>query len=277
MDFKQKMTDYALRHYKLVTLIIVIFVLVLGALIPRIKVDTDPENMLSPDEPVRVFHNVNKEQFALHDIVVLGIVNDKDPNGVFNPASLARIYELTEFAKTELIWPDEKYPNQQIGVIEVDILAPTTVDHIGQGGPGVINFEWLMKKPPTTAVEALEIRDKAMSNPLLKGTVVSEDGKAICLYLPLTSKELSYDVYRKLEKKIETFKGDDQYHITGLPVAEDTLGYEMFAQMAISAPLAMVVTFILMLVFFRKLVLVIAPMIVAMVSKFSGILLTNHT
>jgi len=269
MDSKQKITDYSLRHYKLVTLIIVIFVLVLGALIPRIKVDTDPENMLSPDEPARVFHNQNKEQFALHDIVVLGIVNEKDPNGVFNPASLARIYELTEFAKTELTWTDEKNPNQQIGVIEVDILAPTTVDHIGQGGPGVVNFEWLMKKPPATPTEALQIRDKAMSNPLLKGTVVSEDGKAICIYLPLTSKDLSYNVYRKLEKKIATFKGDEQYHITGLPVAEDTFGYEMFVQMAISAPLAMVVIFILMLVFFRKLVLVIAPMIVAMVSVIS--------
>ncbi len=269
MDFRQKLTDYSLRHYKLVTVLMVTFVLALGALIPKIKIDTDPENMLSPDEPVRIFHNLNKEKFALHDIVVLGIVNEKDPNGVFNPASLTRIYELTEFAKTELRWPDEKDPDKQIGVIEVDILAPSTVDHIGQGGPGVVNFEWLMKKPPTTLPEALQIRDKAMSNPLLKGTVVSEDGKAICIYLPLTSKDLSYDVYKKLEKKISTFKGDEQYHITGLPVAEDTFGYEMFVQMAISAPLAMVAIFILMLVFFRKMVLILAPMIVAMVSVIS--------
>jgi len=269
MEFKQKISDYSLRHYKFVTAVIAVFVLVLGALIPRISVDTDPENMLSPDEPVRIFHDQNKKQFALHDIVVLGIVNEKDPNGVFNPASLVRIYELTEFAKTELSWPDEKDPNQQMGVIEVDILAPSTVDHIGQGGPGVVNFEWLMKKPPATQAEALQIRDKAMSNPLLKGTVVSEDGKAICIYLPLTSKDLSHEVYKKLEKKIATFKGDEQYHITGLPVAEDTFGYEMFVQMAISAPLAMLVIFILMLVFFRKLVLIIAPMIVAMVSVIS--------
>jgi len=269
MDFKRKITDYSLRHYKLVTVLMVAFVSALGVLIPQIKVDTDPENMLSPDESVRVFHNRNKEQFALHDIVVLGIVNEKNPNGVFNPSSLARIYELTEFAMAELRWPDEKEPNKQVGVIEVDILAPSTVDHIGQSGPGVVNFEWLMKKPPATQAEALQIRDKAMSNPLLKGTVVSEDGKAICLYLPLTSKDLSYDVYKKLEKKISTFKGEEQYHITGLPVAEDTFGYEMFIQMAISAPLAMVVIFILMLVFFRKLVLVLAPMIVAMVSVIS--------
>ena len=268
MDFKQKIATYSIEHYKLITIIMVLFTLLLGAFIPLIKVDTDPENMLSSDEPVRVFHNQTKKQFALNDIVVVGIVNDKNPNGVFNPSSLARVYELTEFAKT-LRWPDEEDPNEQIGVIEVDLLAPSTVDHIGQAGPGVVTFEWLMKKPPATDAEALEIRDKAMSNPLLKGTLISEDGKAICLYLPLTNKHLSYRVYSELKEKIATLKGDEQYHITGLPVAEDTFGVEMFIQMAVSAPLAMLVIFILMLLFFRKLVLIISPLIVAMVSVIS--------
>ena len=269
MDFKQKITEYSLTHYKRVTVIMVVLTLLLGAMIPLIKVDTDPENMLSADEPVRVFHNQTKEQFVLSDIVVLGVVNKKDPNGVFNPSSLSRIYDLAEFSKT-LRWPNAEDPNEQAGVIEVDLLAPSTVDHIGQGGPGVVTFEWLMSKPPATSAEALDIRDKAMSNPLLKGTLISENGKAICLYLPLTDKHLSHDVYMELTKKISTFgAGDEEYHITGLPVAEDTFGYEMFTQMAVSAPLAMVVIFILMLLFFRKLVLVISPMIVAMVSVIS--------
>ena len=268
MDFKQTIADYSIKHYKLVTICMVVFTVALGASIPLIEVDTDPENMLSEDEAVRVFHNLTKEQFTLNDIVVVGIVNNKNPNGVFNLVSLARIYELTGFAKT-LSWPDEEIPEKQIGVIEVDLLAPSTVDHIGQGDPGEVKFEWLMKKPPATDAEALEIRDKAMSNPLLKGTLVSEDGKAVCLYLPLTSKDLSYRIYSKLKEKITEFKGDEQYHITGLPVAEDTFGVEMFIQMAISAPLAMIVIFLLMLLFFRKLVLVISPMIVAMVSVIS--------
>lgn len=268
MEQKQRITEYSLAHYKLITVVMVIFTLGLGSLISRIKVDTDPENMLSPDEPVRLFHNQTKERFVLSDIVVVGIVNNKDPNGIYNPASLTRVYELTEFAKT-LRWEDENDPNGQIGVIEVDLLAPSTVDHIGQGGPGVVTFEWLMHKPPQTQQEADQIKNKAMSNPLLKGTLVSEDGKAICLYLPLTSKDLSHRIYTELNTEIAKFTGDEEYHITGLPVAEDTFGVEMFIQMAISAPLAMVVIFILMLLFFRKLVLVISPMIVAMVSVIS--------
>lgn len=268
MDFRAKIISYSVKHYKLVTAITVLFTLGLGAFIPQIMVDTDPKNMLCEDEPVRVFHNQTKRQFVLNDIVVLGVVNNKDLNGVFNRASLAKIYELTEFAK-KLRWPSEQDPDEEIGVVEVDLLAPSTVDYIGQGGPGVVKFEWLMQKPPQTQSEALEIRNKAMSNPLLKGTVVSEDGKAVCLYLPLTNKDLSYKVYTKLKGKIAELKGDEEFHITGLPVAEDTFGYEMFVQMAISAPLAMLTIFILMLAFFRKLVLIISPMIVALVSVIS--------
>lgn len=270
MDIKQKIADYATGRYKTVTAVMILFTVLLGSFIPLIKVDTDPENMLAEDEPVRIFHDKVKKRFNLYDMVVVGIVNEKHPEGVFNPHSLSRINELTEFAENELVWPDKEDPNRTVGVIEVDLLAPSKVDHIGQGGPGVIKFEWLMKTPPETQEGALQVKERALSNPLLKGTVVSEDGKAICLYLPLTSKDLSHTVYTKLKDKIATFKGEEQYHITGLPVAEDTFGYEMFVQMAVSAPLAMLVIFILMLIFFRKLVLIISPMIVALASVISS-------
>ncbi len=264
MDFKQRITGFSLQHPKLITWIMVLFTLALGAFIPKITVDTDPENMLSAKEPVRVFHDLAKHEFSLNDIVVLGVVNDKNPEGVFNVASLNRIYELTEFAKN---WHSQKDPNQ--GVVAIDLMAPSLIDHISQDENGTITFEWLMPSPPKTDAEALAIRDKAMSNPLLKGTVVSEDGKALCIYIPLTTKHVSHELYQALSAKIATFSGDDEFYITGLPVAEDTFGYEMFIQMAISAPLAMLVIFLLMLLFFRKLVLIISPMVVAMVSVIS--------
>jgi len=112
--------------------------------------------MLSEHETVRVFHEQTKRDFVLNDIVVVGVINNKDPNDVFNPHSLRRIYELTQYAKT-LRWPDPKDPNETIGVVEVDLLAPSTVDHISQGGPGEIRFEWLMPQPPETAAEAIRL------------------------------------------------------------------------------------------------------------------------
>jgi uncharacterized protein len=60
-----------------------------------VQVDTDPENMLPDDEPVRVFNNAMKTEFALYDMLVVGIVNDQAPDYVFNPNTLRDIHELT--------------------------------------------------------------------------------------------------------------------------------------------------------------------------------------
>ena len=264
MKIGSRLIQFPIVHPKLITTLMVLFTLALGVMIAKVHVDTDPENMLSEDEAVRVFHNKMKKEFTLHDVLVLGVVNETHPDGVFNPGTLAHVHELTEFAKT---LSSEKYPASK--VITRDIMAPGNVDTILQAGPGQVRFEWLMKDPPQTREEALVVRDNAMSNPLLKGTLVAEDGKAIGIYIPISSKHIAHEISQKLLDKIDEFSGDDQFYITGLPVAEDTFGKEMFVQMAISAPLAMIAIFVLMLIFFRKIKFIISPMIVAMVSVIS--------
>lgn len=269
-------TDWSLRHPKTILGVVagITCLFFLGAALPSVfpetfpalngvQVDTDPENMLSRDEAVRVFHNRMKEAFSLRDMVVVGVVNEEHEDGVFNVESLEQVFELAEFAKT-LSWTGED--GSEEGVVEVDLLAPSTVDNIEPGGLGVVRFEWLMPEPPVSREGALAIRDKAQRMPFLNGTLISEDGKALCLYLPLTDKHLSYRVYSALRKRITGFGGGNRFFITGLPVAEDTFGVEMFIQMAISAPMAMLVIFLLMLYFFRKLSLIASPLIIAFIS-----------
>ncbi|MCL7488694.1 MAG: MMPL family transporter [Desulfobulbaceae bacterium] len=260
-----RIIQFSISKPRLITATMVLATVILGALMVNVHVDTDPENMLSRDEAVRIFHNQIKKEFTLYDMVVLGVVNEKNPNGVFNVETLARVAELTDFAET-LSWPDPEDPDKIIGVVRRDIIAPGNVDDIRQAGPGQVRFEWLMPEPPATQEEALEIRDQAMANPMLKGTLVSEDGRALGLYLPITHKDLAHRIQKQLKEKIAGFSGEEEYHITGLPVAEDTFGVEMFVQMAVSAPLSMLAIFLLMLFFFRKLSLIISPMIIAMVS-----------
>jgi uncharacterized protein len=283
---------FSTSHPKLITVLMcgVAGALALMAALPSIwpahfgflspvKVDTDPENMLSRNEAARVFHNDMKRIMSLNDMVVLGVVNESHPDGVFNPQSLRNIYDLTEYALT-LKGAAIGEADPEAGVISADVIAPSTVDNIEQGGPGVVKFEWLMPAPPETDAGALAVRDKARRIPFLDDTLVSGSGKAIAVYLPLTAKSLSYKVYSRLRARIAGLEGDDQYFITGLPVANDVFGVEMFVQMAISAPLAMLVIFLLLLFFFRKLTLILSPMIVAMVSvicTMGGLIVTGNT
>jgi hypothetical protein len=56
-----------------------------------LEVDTDPENMLPKDAAVRVFHNRMKRELYIHDMVVVGVVNDVHDAGVFNPQTLRNV------------------------------------------------------------------------------------------------------------------------------------------------------------------------------------------
>lgn len=193
MKISSSIVRFAIEKPKTVTLLMLLMTLVLGSLISMVQVDTDPENMLSEDEAVRVFHNLVKKEFSLHDVVVLGVVNEKHPDGVFNPATLKHVQVLTEFAQG-LVDPDD--PERR--VVKQDLMAPGNVDTIEQAGLGQVRFEWLMKEAPSSREGALRIRDSAMANPLLNGTLVSEDGRAICIYIPITAKDFAYQVRERL-------------------------------------------------------------------------------
>ena len=223
--------------------------------LPGVKVDTDPENMLSEENPTRVLHGEKKEEFALYDQIVLGVVNETNPAGVFNATTLANVHTLTEYAKT------------LDGVIANEIIAPSTIDNIAQAGLGAVSFDWLMDGAPANDEEALAVRDKMLNLPMMTGSLIDEAGRSLMLFIPLESKDWSHEVSSALLQKIEALEtAGEAYHITGLPVANDTFGVQMFIQMGISAPMAMALIFVLMWLFFKRLSLIISPMIVAMMS-----------
>ncbi|MBE0617595.1 MAG: MMPL family transporter [Proteobacteria bacterium] len=263
------LTDLAVKHPKLVFVLALLLTALALARVTDLRVDTDPENMLSEDEAVRTFHNQVKRDFALSDMVILGVVNESDPDGVFNPDTLAKVFRITAGIKGIE------------GVVVGDLMAPSTVDDILQAGPGSVRFQYLMERPPTSRDEALRVRDRAMANPLLYGTLVSEDGKALAIYVPIAEKSMAHRVSEEIQKLLAAEPaGHEDYHITGLPVAEDTFGVQMFQQMAVSAPLAGLIVFLLMLFFFRKLVLVVSPMVVAVLTvifTMGALVSTGHT
>ena len=280
--FGDALTRFSVDHGWWVTLGMVVSTLLLAtlAVLPTVApetfpflhpaaVDTDPENMLSSDEPARLMHHRIKEKFSISDAIVLGVVNEKHPDGVFNVDTLRKVHTLTEHAKS------------LESVVQPEVMSLSTVDDIENSSGGSLRFNWLMATPPKTQAEAQRVRERAMRIPLLYDTLFSADGKVVAIYLPLVDKHEAHNVMLTMQAKVDALEqGDDTFHFAGLPVAEDTFGVEMFKQMAISAPLAMLIIFLLMWFFFRKLLLIVAPMIVAMVAALStmGLLVvTGHT
>lgn len=246
------LTRFVTERPRTVYTLVLLVTLATAALMPRIHIDTDPENMLPPSQADRVFHNAIEDRFVLHDAIVVGVVNESHPEGIYTVQSLGALHAL-----------GQSILNIE-GVIPPDLMSLSVADNIAQEGPGTIRFEWMMRDAPVTETQAQAIRAKVERLPLLLDTLVSGDGKAAAIYVPIESKDLSYAIATEIRELIEGLPGDDSWHITGLPVAEDTFGHDMFVQMGISAPLAGLMIFLLMLYFFRSTTLVVAPMLVAM-------------
>jgi predicted RND superfamily exporter protein len=251
-NITKNLVHFCTQKPKVVYTILVVLALLFTAQIPRIKIDTDPENMLDAEHPARLFHNEVKTRFAMHDSIVVGVVDISTENGVFTPSSLTDIYDITQS-----ILSIE-------GVISADLMSISTVDNISQSDSGTIRFEWMMDKPPSTLDEGAKIREHLARLPLLQDTLVSQNGKAAAIYVPIKDKNESYKIAEQIRQNISKLNGNADWYITGLPVAEDQFGVEMFIQMGISAPLAGLTIFILLFFFFRNIPLIIAPMIVAM-------------
>ena len=299
------LTNFSLKH-PIITMMLVLIVTGLFLVqFPKVHFDNDPENMLNKDEPVRLFHHKIKELYGLYDFVIVGIVNDANPNGIFNPNTLEKVDTLTQqllslkqdkdgnievlddadgdvWRKLDMT-PDSGFlramnkvfmrdPNHLFeedgssSIINEELISPSVVDNIKQSGLGSLKMEYLMENVPKNQEEALVIRDDAMNSPLYKGTLVSEDGKAINIYIPIKEKAFSYNIASLVSELTKDWKGNDKIYITGLPVAEDTFGLEMLVQMSISAPLAMLVLFLVMYFFFRRVSLIVAPLLLAVIS-----------
>ena len=245
---------FSMDHRRWVFAGVTVLAILLGLMFPKITVDTDPENMLPVDQADRIEHNRIKELFDLYDMIVVGLVNQDHPEGVFNPESLSTLYQLTRGIE------------DIEGVVAREMMSMATVDNVEQVEPGMLSFDWLLPAPPTSQEEASAVRAAVERLPMFHGTLVSEDGRAAGVYVPIVDKNDSYRISTEIQAVIDDLDSNDEFHITGQPVAQDTFGVEMFQQMAISAPLAGLLIFLIMLYFFRSVPLVVAPMILAMVT-----------
>jgi len=245
---------WVLNKPKQLYLIVITMVVLTLAMFPLLQIDTDPENMLDKDATARVFHNQIKHKFVMHDMVVVGIVSKQS---IYTLNNLVTLNKISGYIQTL----EE--------VIIDDYLALDVIDNISQqydesGNNIGIRFSYLMKQAPVSETQVDEVQKAIKRLPMLENTLVSGDNKAAAIYIPLTSKDKSYLVAEKIRSFANQLDTPLNIHITGLPVAEDQFGFEMFVQMGVAAPLAGLAIFILLWFFFRNFPLILAPMVVAM-------------
>ena len=153
----ERMTKFSMDRPKTVIGIVVLLTILFAIQFPKITIDADPENMLEADQADRAFYNQVKEAFGIHDLIVVGVVDER---GIFRPESLERIARATsEILKIE-------------GVIIEDVVSPSTTDNV-KSGAGFLDIRPVLREAPTSLEAAQRIRADVAENPFLDEKIAS--------------------------------------------------------------------------------------------------------
>ncbi len=217
--------------------------------LPKITTDTDPENMLEPDSPVRVSHEATKRTFGIHELIVVGFESERD---LFNVEDLTKLFRI----------------NREIlnikGVIIPDVLSLVTTDTMRKSGD-TLEIRKLLEHPPQTQEDVRQLKDTLLGNPLFREKLISQDGRRVAFYIPIERKEIAARVTREIQTLVDTEPGITT-KIAGLPMAEMVFGEQMFILMGMLSPLVMLVIAVGLWLLFKDWRLIVAPLLVSMLS-----------
>lgn len=245
------LVEFSVERPKLVVALTIIITLIFMTQFPKVKLDTNPKNMLPATSDVRVWNDEVDKTFGLYeDMIVVGVSNEK---GVLNKDTLGKIQRITdEILKLK-------------GVASRDVNSFPTITNV-TAEAGTLRVAPLMTEAPEDEGAVKALRDDLLENPLFLNRIISKDEKTTAIYVPLEKGSNGKEVADRIREIVGKEKGDEKYYIAGDPVARDTFGSEMFKLMAIFAPIAGMVMLFVRYLMFRDLFLSVTLMMDAMIS-----------
>jgi hypothetical protein len=246
-----KLVEFSIARPKKVIGAAIIITILFGSQLPKITTDTDPKHMLPITSPVRQYNDQVEREFELHpDVLVLGVVNER---GIVNKETLTRISDLTSQI--------QRIP----GVIVRDVTSFTTIDDVSVRS-GELVVRPLLERVPQSEEELQSFRKKLFENPAFLNRIISPDGKATAIYIPIEPTTNGKEIADRIRKLLPERSNGDKFFLAGDPIARDTFGAEMFRQMGLFSPIAGMVMAVALWFMFRSIPLIAANMAVAMIS-----------
>ena len=229
------------RHHKFYSFILIVITIGCALLLSKLPVETSVESLIMEDDPDLAFYNTFKEQFGEDEFLVVAF---SEPD-IFSPSYLRFIEQLTE---------------QFENIEEVrEVVSLTNVENI-IGSEHDFIVEPLVKKVPDnpSAIEA--IKQLALTNPLIRGNLVSTDGGS-ALFVIRTKKHADDETYdARLIKQVEQVLADRpaqfqhmEFHMAGWIVTDVSMSSYMNQDLSKLIPLTYLFMIGLLLLFLRNL------------------------
>jgi predicted RND superfamily exporter protein len=214
----------AIRHPRLMLGLVALATLAAAPGILRLKLRTDGHALVSPDAPEVVADKAIRDHFGIRDQLVV-LVRPSGTNGIFNPATLQLIRDLTADFK------------QLPGVAQGDVMSLATEPSF-RLRPGRLVQQTMLEPAFWSPAELDRLRDDLRRIELYTGTLVSADGRCAVILIGVPAAADRTQFYVRVLRVVERRRnGPDEIAITGAPVAESLFGTQILQDLGVPAGL----------------------------------------
>lgn len=119
---------------------------------------------------------------------------------------------------------------------------------------------------PDSREELTKLKERALSNDMYKGTIVSEDGTATIVIFTLYDSADIQKVASEVEKKAKSIHTDGKIYFAGSPMLITSIARLIKADLALLFPIALLVIAIVLLISFRSWRGVVMPLVVCIIA-----------
>ena len=209
LELLRAYANFVVRRAWLVLVVSLVAAAVIAAGMRKVSIELDPEKQLPADHPYIVVDKKIRKEFGGKQFVAIAIV-PKSGN-VWTKDVLQKVHDLT----FDLL--------NSPGIIRQNVASlasPYVRVPVDRGGS--LSVDYLMRDVPQDDAAIGELRDRYRSEPLFKGTVVSEDERAALVLADFYDDVKVGDIAANVRTIVEKYESPDvRIALTGQPILEN--------------------------------------------------------
>ena len=243
--FAQKIIDHPWWVIGAILLITVFF----ASAIPKIRFEQDFEAFLPQDDPATIALHRAEERYGDQKLFMVAVETD---DTIFKPETLKKLKEMEELF--------EQIP-------EVDEVRGPTNSQVIYGTETAITVAEALPEIPETPEEIEAYKERVLGDRLLRGAVVSEDGKAAGILIRLkTGEEETVGVVNSVLEIAERYQGPERIYVGGMPRLNQFIAESMRKDLTLLFPVMMLVIVGVLYVSFYSVRGVVLPLLTVVLS-----------
>ncbi len=251
--FLRRYAEFVVAHPWMVFLASLFLSAVLGAGTMRLSVDTDPENVVPENNHYIALDRKIRKEFGGRNFVAIAVV---PPSGtIWRSEVLQVVYDIT----FDLLNARGVIPQNVVSLSSPYVRIPRD-----QGG--TLTIDYLMRDVPENETGIAALRELYLSEPLVRGTVVSDDERAAMILADFYDDMSLAEIAAVVDEVVDKHRSPDiGIAMTGAPILAHT-SESMLRRQLIFWPLGVLLIFFVLYFAFGQLQGVIIPSMTAILS-----------